>query len=604
MSKGTRSLLFFLAVITAVVVSIGGLAALALGGPDGSGGGSAGHSIWFTLMHVINTGVLAKEEGTVAYLAVMTIVTLVGIFITSFLIGTISNAIKEKVTSLQRGRSLVIENGHIVVIGFDENITTIIEELAIAYKNQTNGVIVVMAEKDKMAMEEIIQERISDFRNFRVVCRSGRPDSVNDLKVCALETCKSIIVNLKDDFMTVKTILACEYLLKEYRNDKAYIVATVRDPQVLHPAEIAGGKQAEILNFHKAITRLMIQSGRHPGMSEILSKLLSFEGNEIYVEENPALQGLSLKEINLRLTRSIAIGMVRDELLLINCNERTLFKEGDKVIKIDLDDEPIVLKDRAIIDESLFVNGSETEEEPHTLLVLGSSDMLRQLLIEEDAVSAPGSKVILAAEAGRIDKDLLPSQEELTNTELDIRECKIYKRHILERLAAERPSSIILVSDSELSEEEADARSLMLQLQLNDIAEDFGVNIPLIIEMNNTRNQRLSQMMRATDFVVSSNITAKLMAQIAEQRYNKDILNDLLSDGGSTIYMKNISRYISPEKPVDFYTLGASAARYGEIAIGYKRFSKNGSFNIEINPPKLDKITFHDNDDLIVIAKG
>ena len=72
--------------------------------------------------------------------------------------------------------------------------------------------------------------------------------------------------------------------------------------------------------------------------------------------------------------------------------------------------------------------------------------------------------------------DLLPSQEELSHTELDVRECKIYKRHILERLAAERPSSIILVSDPELSEEESDARSLMLQLQLNDIAEDFGVN--------------------------------------------------------------------------------------------------------------------------------
>ena len=56
-------------------------------------------------MHAINTGVLAKEEGTVPYLAVMTVITLVGIFITSFLIGTISNGIKDKVTSLQRGKS-------------------------------------------------------------------------------------------------------------------------------------------------------------------------------------------------------------------------------------------------------------------------------------------------------------------------------------------------------------------------------------------------------------------------------------------------------------------------------------------------------------------
>ena len=62
MSKGTRSLLLLLAVITTVVVVTGGLAAVALGGADGSGGTTTGRSIWFTLMHAINTGVLAKEE--------------------------------------------------------------------------------------------------------------------------------------------------------------------------------------------------------------------------------------------------------------------------------------------------------------------------------------------------------------------------------------------------------------------------------------------------------------------------------------------------------------------------------------------------------------
>lgn len=117
MSKGTPSLLLLLGVITTIVVVTGGLLAVFLGGADGSGETSTGHSIWFTLMHAINTGVLAKEEGTIPYLAVMTVVTLVGIFITSFLIGTISNGIKEKITQLQRGKSLVIESGHTVIIG-------------------------------------------------------------------------------------------------------------------------------------------------------------------------------------------------------------------------------------------------------------------------------------------------------------------------------------------------------------------------------------------------------------------------------------------------------------------------------------------------------
>ena len=61
MSKGTVSLLLLLGVITAIVAVAGGLMAVALGGPEGTGADSTGQSIWFTLMHAINTGVLAKE---------------------------------------------------------------------------------------------------------------------------------------------------------------------------------------------------------------------------------------------------------------------------------------------------------------------------------------------------------------------------------------------------------------------------------------------------------------------------------------------------------------------------------------------------------------
>jgi len=107
-------------------------------------------------MHALNTGVLAKEEGTIAYLAVMTIVTLVGIFITSFLIGTISNAIKDKIASLQEGRSTVIERNHVVIIGFDENATAAARygEIAIGYKrfDADSGFQVTVNPKSKSAV--------------------------------------------------------------------------------------------------------------------------------------------------------------------------------------------------------------------------------------------------------------------------------------------------------------------------------------------------------------------------------------------------------------------------------------------------------------------
>ena len=604
MSKGTPSLLLLLGVITAVVAVVGGLLSVALGGPDGTGADTPGSSIWFTLMHALNTGVLAKEEGTVAYLFVMTIVTFVGIFITSFLIGTISNAIKDKIASLQEGRSMVIEKDHVVIVGFDEEVTNIIEELAMANANKKDAAIVVLAEHDKTDMEDVIRDRVSDLRTTRVICRSGRPDNVKSLNICSLDTAKAIIVNLSDDFMTVKTILACKHLLEEVGNTDAYITAVIRDRDVLHPASIAGGSSAEILNFQKTVARLMVQSGRHPGMSDILTELLSFKGNEVYVERLPEAVGRSLGGINLCLPSSTAIGIVRDGEVMLNPCEDATVQQGDELILIARDDGMTSLQSLAAVDASKFQLEPDEAEQPHTLLVLGYSDMLKMILLEEDANAVAGSQVVIAAEPGRVDMDALPQAPELQNVTVKVRECMIQKRRVLEALVAENPTSILLLADPELDDEEADARTLMLQLQLNDIADEIGATVPLIVEMKSARNQQLAQMMRATDFVVSGRITARMMVQVAEERHKKAILNDLLSDGGSSIYMKPITRYVHVDAPVDFYTLGASAARYGEIAIGYKRFVEDGSFQITVNPQSKAAVTFGAGDDLIVVARS
>ena len=604
MSKGTPSLLLLLGVITAAVAITGGLMSVALGGADGKGTEPVGSTIWFTLMHALNTGVLAKEEGTFPYLFVMTIVTFVGIFITSFLIGTISNAIKEKIASLQEGRSVVIEQGHVVIIGFDEEVTNIIEELALANENQKDAAVVILAEHDKTDMEEIIRDRVGDLHGLRVICRSGRPDSAKSLSICSLDTAKSIIVNLSDDFMTVKTVLACRSVLEEAGDTDTYITAVIRDRDVLHPASIAGGDVAEILNFQKTVARLMVQSGRHPGMSDILSELLSFKGNEIYVEHVAGAEGQRLGVINLQLPHSTAIGMVRNGEILLNPSDDAVVQEGDELILVARDDEGTSLQPAAVPDTSKFQFEPDEREQPHTLLVLGQSDMLKQILLEEEAHAAPGSQVVIAAEPGSIDLDSLPTEKELHNISLEVRECHIHKRRVLEALVAEHPTSILLLADPSLEDEEADARTLMLQLQLNDIADDIGASVPLIVEMNSTRNQQLAQTMRATDFVVSGRITAKLMVQVAEERHKKAILSDLFSDGGSSIYMKPITRYVRVDEPVDYYTLGASAARYGEIAIGYKRFKDDGSFEIVVNPRSKAATAFNPGDDLIVVSRG
>ena len=109
-------------------------------------------------------------------------------------------------------------------------------------------------------------------------------------------------------------------------------------------------------------------------------------------------------------------------------------------------------------------------------------------------------------------------------------------------------------------------------------------------------------MTKVNDFVVSSNITALMMTQISQTREQRLFLEDLLDEDGSEFYRKSITRYVKCGEPVDFYTVSASAARYGEVAVGYQ-LVRDGKYQTFSNPAKGECITFRPEDALIVIAE-
>ena len=162
MSRGTVSLIAILFGITAIVVILAGVLAVLI---DGVADGSVGKSMWMSLMHAIDAGTLAGDDGNWVFLLLMTIVTICGLFITSMLIGILNAGIEEKMTSLQKGKSLVLEKEHTVLLGFNENALNILSELILANENHKNQVVVVMDDVDKTEMEDAIHQRIPDYQD-------------------------------------------------------------------------------------------------------------------------------------------------------------------------------------------------------------------------------------------------------------------------------------------------------------------------------------------------------------------------------------------------------------------------------------------------------
>jgi hypothetical protein len=78
----------------------------------------------------------AATSGTWRFLLTMLALTLGGLFIVSALIGVIAAGIDTKLADLRRGRSLVLEEDHTVILGWSESIFTIISELTLANESR------------------------------------------------------------------------------------------------------------------------------------------------------------------------------------------------------------------------------------------------------------------------------------------------------------------------------------------------------------------------------------------------------------------------------------------------------------------------------------
>ena len=280
MAEGTPALIKLLSVVTVIT-------ALFVGFLVGLAGYGMGESIFISLTHLMDPGTVAGDDlAKPLFVVFMFVVTCFGILLTSTLTGIICNAIDEKVQDLRRGKSAVVEEGHVIVLGTADGIYTIISELIEANSNHPREAVVIMDDKDtKDVMDDKINARFPDKKTTQIICRCGSITDMTDLRVCSFDTCMSVIINAESDATTLKSILVVTSLLKECGNDKAYITAVIRDEQNKEAAELAGEGYVEVLSYEDVMCRIVAHTGRYTGLSLVYTDLFDMDGSEFYIEE-------------------------------------------------------------------------------------------------------------------------------------------------------------------------------------------------------------------------------------------------------------------------------------------------------------------------------
>ena len=136
MSKGAIALIGWLAALSALVILLAAFILTITGlAPEGSEPLGFAEALWSALMRMLDSGAVGGDVGW-AFRIMMLLVTFGGIFILSILIGLLTSGIESKLEELRKGRSTVIEEGHTIILGWSQQIFSVISELLIANESQ------------------------------------------------------------------------------------------------------------------------------------------------------------------------------------------------------------------------------------------------------------------------------------------------------------------------------------------------------------------------------------------------------------------------------------------------------------------------------------
>ena len=110
-------------------------------------------------------GSAAETDGDSNWLAKLTSIfgVMVGLILFSSMVAFITSVFESKLDELRRGRSIVLERDHTLILGFGNRILEIIKELIEANESEADAAIVILAEDDKEEMDNTIRDSISDF---------------------------------------------------------------------------------------------------------------------------------------------------------------------------------------------------------------------------------------------------------------------------------------------------------------------------------------------------------------------------------------------------------------------------------------------------------
>lgn len=567
-------------------------------------------------------------DGSPIAIIINIIAAVIGLLFLGALIGMISSIIESKISDLKRGKSVVIESNHSVFLGWSNKLRTAIIELSESNRSMTHSSIVILAAKDKVFMEEELIPEIPHWSKTDVICRSGDPSYDIDLRMVSVSTARSIVLLSTEDVNSDSIVLKRALALQKDKTITCPIIAEVHSAENAEAIKLLD--KFTVIQPKNFIMRVIAQTIKEPGLSNLYYELLSFRGKEIYFwppthDSNDSSSksnfaknfvGKTFKEIVLNFSSSSVIGIASNEEkdkkeIKILPDFSTIIKDNDQLILISEDDSTIgkvkgfysPLISNPQIQSAVI---KEPKLKKH-VTIIGWNSWTHILIEELNAQLEKGSEIdILFNDKIKHHPDELFSSK-YQNLKISIKPLKTSNKEYLSQVNWTKTNSVIILSyrdDFEI--QEADSLTLMTFTHIKSHRDTNHLNYTICCELLDPKNQRLIEGTRDDEFITGEELIAMYLVQLSENKYLKEVYTDLLDDSGAEFYLRSAGTYLNNlDSEVTFGELVNEGLKRNEIVIGIhdrKYIDDITSFKSILSPDKLSKFKLGPEDKILVIA--
>uniref|UniRef100_A0A0E0KLG6 RCK N-terminal domain-containing protein n=1 Tax=Oryza punctata TaxID=4537 RepID=A0A0E0KLG6_ORYPU len=624
-----------LLVATLLLIGLGGLALY------GVNDDSLLDCLWLSWTFVADSGNHANSEGFGPKLVSVSI-SIGGMLVFAMMLGLVTDSISEKFDSLRKGRSEVIEQSHTLILGWSDKLGSLLNQIAIANESLGGGTIVVMAEKDKEEMEADIAKMEFDLKGTAIICRSGSPLILADLKKVSVSKARAIVVLAEEgnadqsDARALRTVLSLTGVKEGLRG---HIVVELSDLDNEVLVKLVGGDLVETVVAHDVIGRLMIQCARQPGLAQIWEDILGFENCEFYIKRWPQLDGMQFEDVLISFPDAIPCGIKVASYggkIILNPDDFYVLQEGDEVLVIAEDDDTYAPAPLPKVMRGYLPKDFVVPKSPERILFCGWRRDMEDMIMVLDAFLAPGSELWMFNDVPEMDRErkLIDGGldfSRLENITLVHREGNAVIRRHLESLPLESFDSILILADESVEDSaiQADSRSLATLLLIRDIqakrlpfretmvshvtrgsfcegswigemqqASDKSV---IISEILDPRTKNLLSVSKISDYVLSNELVSMALAMVAEDRQINDVLEELFAEQGNEMQIRPADLYLREDEELNFFEVMLRGRQRKEIVIGYRLEDAERAI---INPPdKVSRRRWSAKDVFVVITE-